>query len=202
MRRKSKFSLVTILGLILVFIGVIVSFFYDEDGIMVSLIATLTAVIGAFAIYIQNRKSKLIGQSSFTIEISKYLYETPGLTEFIHKLGRASDVEGEPYVVTQKDRPLVIKYLNYIKTIAFLVDEKTVTIETLNNVFAYEFFIVVNNKSIQDLEIKDFAECYYDVFDLYDKWTKYLIKHKKKILHNKFALSNMSEYKKYFKEIK
>ena len=160
MKKKGKGQIGTIIGLFLVAIGVIVTLFFDNSGMIVSLIATLTAVIGAFAIYIQIRKS------SFTIEISKYLYEIPGLTEFIHKLGRSSDVDGVPYVVNQSEMPILIKYLNYIKTIAFLVEEKTVTIETLNNVLAYEFFIVINNKSVQELEIKPFADYYHDIFEL------------------------------------
>ena len=200
MKKKGKGQIGTIIGLFLVAIGVIVTLFFDNSGMIVSLIATLTAVIGAFAIYIQIRKSKLIGQSSFTIEISKYLYEIPGLTEFIHKLGRSSDVDGVPYVVNQSEMPILIKYLNYIKTIAFLVEEKTVTIETLNNVLAYEFFIVINNKSVQELEIKPFADYYHDIFELYNEWTKFLKKNNKDILYGDVALSNLDEYKRYFKE--
>ena len=198
MKRKSRGHLISIIGLILVFIGVAVSSFFDVTGAIVTLVATLTAVIGAFAVYIQIRKSKLIGQSSFTIEISKYLYEIPGLTDFVHKLGRASDVEKREYVIKEEDKKILIKYLNYIKTVSVLVEEKTITIETLNNVFAYEFFIVVNNKSVQETEIQPFHECYQDIFQLYDKWTTFLRRHKMEVLHEEHSLSELPEYKAFF----
>lgn len=202
MRRKSRGQLVSVIGLTLVFISVVVSSFFDGSGKIVSTIATVTAIIGAFAIYVQIRKSKLIGQSSFTIEISKYLYEIPGLTDFVRKLGRSEDVNGVEYTVPISEHKILIKYLNYIKTLASLVEEKTVNIETLDNVFAYEFFIVVNNKSVQELEIKPFARFYHDVFLLYDKWIRYIKKQNRSILHEENSLANLEEYKAFMEEVK
>ena len=197
MKRKGRSQIVTIISLILVFIALAISYFFDEASELVTITATLTAVIGVFAVYIQIRKSKLIGQSSFTIEISKYFYEVPGLRSLVHKLGRNIDVEHKEYVVKQSERPILIKYLNYIKTLATLVEEKVLTIETLNTVLAYEFFIVLNNKSVQKLEIAPFANCYYDIFELYYKWTEYRKKRNLEELSPTHALSNLKEYKEY-----
>lgn len=203
MKKKGKPQIATIICLIIAFITLSIAYFFDNASKLVSITATITAVIGVFAVYIQIRKSKLIGQSSFTIEISKYFYEVPGLSDLVHKLGRASDVDNSEYIITQEERPILIKYLNYLKTIATLVDEKVISIDTLNNVFAYEFFIVLNNKSVQKLEIAPFSEFYLDVFELYYKWNNYRIKKKLPTLHNQNVLSNLDEYKKYIeKEVK
>ena len=75
MRRKGRSQIITIISLIIVFIALVVAYFFDATNKMVTITATITAVVGVFAVYIQIRKSKLIGQSSFTIEISKYFYE-------------------------------------------------------------------------------------------------------------------------------
>lgn len=197
MRRKGRSQIITIISLIIVFIALVVAYFFDATNKMVTITATITAVVGVFAVYIQIRKSKLIGQSSFTIEISKYFYEVPGLADLVHKLGRASDVDDSEYVIKQKDKPVLITYLNYIKTVATLVEEKIVDVETLNNVFAYEFFIVLNNKSVQQLELELFPEFYLEVFELYLKWDKYRDKKGFEKIHGMNLLSDSSVYKKY-----
>lgn len=200
MKKKGKSQILTIISLIIAFLALLAAYFFDETSQIVTITATITAVVGVFAVYIQIRKSKLIGQSSFTIEISKYFYEVPGISDLVHKLGRASDVDNSEYVVNQDERPTLIKYLNYIKTIATLVEDKTVDIDTLNNVFAYEFFIVLNNKSVQELEITPFAEFYYDIFSLYEKWCNFRQKAGFDILHNQNLLSKLDVYKKYISE--
>lgn len=197
MKRKGRAQIITIVSLIIAFIALSIAYFFDEATKLVSITATITAVVGVFAVYIQIRKSKLIEQSSFTIEISKYFYEVPGISDLIHKLGWASDVEDSEYVVKQSDRPTLIKYLNYLKTVATLVDDKVVTVETLNNVFAYEFFIVLNNKSVQEMELTPFFEFYTDIFELYYQWMKYRSKKGFENVHDKNLLSDVPVYKNY-----
>ena len=195
MKKRGKTQLITIVSLIIAFIALIAAYFFDTKSKLVTITATITAVVGVFAVYIQIRKSKLVGQSSFTIEISKYFYEVPEIATLVHKLGRASDVEDSEYIVKQSERPILIKYLNYLKTVANLVEENVVDIETLNNVFAYEFFIVLNNKSVQELEIAPFYKFYLDIFDLYYKWMNYRNKKGFEVVHGQNLLSELKEYK-------
>lgn len=199
MKRKGRVGIVTIISSILVLIGVIVSFIFEDVDKMVTMVTTITAVIGAFAIYVQIRKSKLIGQSSFTIEMSKYLYEIEEISDLIHKLGRSDVVENKQYVITEKDRPGVLKYLNYLKTIATLINSKVVSIETINDVFAYEFFIIVNNKSVQDLEIRPYSQFYQDLFMLYKKWHKFRMKEGTSIVGEESDLILTPEYQAFLK---
>ena len=201
-RNINKNHIITIVSAILVLIGIVVSVYLRGTNKTLTLITTLTAIIGAFAIYMQIRKSKLIGQSSFTMAISQYFYDVPGMTEFVHKLGRATDVDNKEYVVTKKDKTTLIKYLNYLKTMATLVNQNVINIETLNSVFAYEFFIVVNNKSVQKLELTTNNSKYMDIYELYHKWHKYRVKHHLEIMCEESALNTTSEYKKvYSKEV-
>ena len=199
MRRKGRINIVTIISSILVLIGVIVSLFMEDVNEFVTMITTITAVIGAFAIYVQIRKSKLIGQSSFTIEMSKYLYEIEEISDLIHKLGKADVVENKQYVITEKDKPATLKYLNYLKTIATLVNSKVVNIETINDVFAYEFFIIVNNKSVQDQEIRPYSMFYQDLFMLYKKWQDFRLKEGTSIVGKETNLELIPEYQEFLK---
>lgn len=182
---------------IIILIGIVIIFLLEESGKFIRLFATLSTVVGVFSVYIQIRKSKLVGQAAFTIEISKYLYELPELPDFIHRLGRSSDVMGIEYKVSEDERMMLIRYLNYIKTVAALVKEKAVDIETLNKVFAYEFFIIINNKSVQEMELIPFSYCYHDIFYLYNEWTTYLNKHGFETLHDESALLLVDVYQDY-----
>ena len=116
---------------IIILIGIVIIFLLEESGKFIRLFATLSTVVGVFSVYIQIRKSKLVGQAAFTIEISKYLYELPELPDFIHRLGRSSDVMGIEYKVSEDERMMLIRYLNYIKTVAALVKEKAVDIDAM-----------------------------------------------------------------------
>lgn len=198
-RKGQRMSVVTIVSAMLVLIGVLVSIFFKDANKFVTLITTLTAVVGAFAIYIQIRKSKLIDQSSFTIEISKYLYEIEEISTLIQKLGRSDVVEGKQYVAKEEDRPSILKYLNYLKTLSTLVDSKVVSIETINDVFAYEFFIIMNNKSIQNMEIRPFSQFYQDIFRLYKKWIAFRKKEHSEILMSETSLEKTPEYQNFLK---
>ena len=200
MKRKGRSQVITIVSLIIAFIALSIAYFFDEATKLVTITANITAVVGVFAVYIQIRKSKIVEQSSFTIEISKYFYEVPGISDLIHKIGRASVVDDSEYVIKTEDRQTLIKYLNYLKTVATLVEDKVIDIYTLNNVFAYEFFIVLNNKSVQKLELGPFAKFYTDIFELYFKWSKYREKKGFENVHNKNLLSDMKEYKDYIEK--
>lgn len=197
MKKQRKSYIALFISGIIVLIGIIVIFLLEESGKFIRLFATLSTVIGVFSVYIQIRKSKLVGQAAFTIEISKYLYELPELPDFIHRLGRSSDVMNVEYKVSEEERTILIRYLNYIKTIAALVKEKAVDIETLNKVFAYEFFIIINNKSVQEMELIPFSHCYHDIFYLYNEWTTYLNKHGFETLHDESALLLVDVYQDY-----
>lgn len=197
MKKQRKSYIALFISGIIVLIGIVVIFLLEESGKFIRLFATLSTVVGVFSVYIQIRKSKLVGQAAFTIEISKYLYELPELPDFIHRLGRSSDVMNVEYKVSEEERTILIRYLNYIKTIAALVKEKAVDIETLNKVFAYEFFIIINNKSVQEMELIPFSHCYHDIFYLYNEWTTYLNKHGFETLHDESALLLVDVYQDY-----
>ena len=126
-------------------------------------------------------------------------YEIPELAQMARKIGKELDINNKSYVFKKTDLPILIKYLNYMKTICSLVEGNVVTIETLNNFLAYEFFSVINNKSVQKLEIVPFAHCYHDIFVLYDKWSRYRKKHKQTILCEEQSLDNLLEYQEFIK---
>ena len=43
----------------------------------------------------------------------------------------------------------------------------------MDNIMAYRFFIIVNNKQVQNNELVDYATNYRGTYYLYDKWFKY-----------------------------
>lgn len=196
--QKIRSQLVVIIGSVLVFVGLIMSLLFNRLDKTITLITTLTAVIGAFAVYIQIRKTKHVEQSSFTIEISKFFYEIDEISEIEHKIARSIDLDHADYVITKEDMPALLKYLNYVKTLASLIDSKVVTIETVNNVFSYEFFAVLHNPSVQKIEIIPFEYCYHDVFELHKKWIEYCRKNNINICREEYSLEKLEVYQNYF----
>ena len=77
---------------------------------------------------------------------------------------------------------------------ASLVNSDILQIPKTDNVLSYKYFLIVNNKQIQEGELTRNREFYRSIYDLYPVWVKYKKKKGLPIIFEENDLSKTTGY--------
>lgn len=69
----------------------------------------------------------------------------------------------------------MIDYLVYLESLAPLIINRIVRLNVIDDLFGYRYFIAVNNREVQDMELitKEDAPFYCGCYKLYPIWKEY-----------------------------
>ena len=172
---KNKIKLYTvILASLVVFLGLVGSLFLSEGVAerIVSIVTAGTAIIGAAALFYQFRRDKNLNEASFLVEYSNQFYSTYDCKELMNELETCRN--NSDYVLdVEKYYPKVVGYLEWLEALASLVNDGVLQICKIDNVMSYRYFLIVNNKQVQQQELVRNREFYRSIYDLYPVWVKY-----------------------------
>ena len=173
MKNKRK-TLITVLCVVLVSLGVAGTLFLDEtiSGRVINVITTCTAIIGAVALFFQFRRDKDLNEASFLVKYSDQFYSTYDCAPLMNELEK-SRVNPDYKIDVDKNYQRVVGYLEWLETLAALVNDGLLPIAKIDNVMSYRFFLIVNNKQIQERELIPGREFYRGIYALYPRWEKY-----------------------------
>lgn len=169
-----KNRIITILAVLLLIASLIGSLFLNDSiGARVANVVTIiTAIIGAIALFIQFKNDKTINKASFLLDYNRSFYNDYQLGELFSELDKSNCDEN--YVIDyNKYRADIVKYFEWIETMASLVERNVIDLYMFDNIFAYRFFVIVNNKVAQENELIKYKEYYRGVYYLYDVWYKF-----------------------------
>ena len=187
-------SIITYSLLVFLCAGIILGTFLGDLGEIISTVITsITAVVGAIAVYIQMKKDKEINETQFLLEFSKFFYTFEGAQALEKKIDRAME-KGEIYEWTEDDYENLQDYMIWMVALGSMVLNKTLSLKLINNIFNYRFFTVVNNPSIQKNEINVYPTYYKSVFLLHKVWTQYRRDMGQPILFEEHDLSKLDIY--------
>ena len=163
---KVKNRIITYISIFLIIVALIGSLFFDSDtgSRIATIITTITAIIGAIALFIQFQRDKDLNQATFLIEYSKQFYDTYNCADILNELETYRKTPNYEIDV-KKYYKEIVGYLEWLESLASLVNNGTLSIDKIDNVLSYRFFIIVNNKQIQAYEIipcKDFYRGIYN----------------------------------------
>lgn len=175
-----KTSLITILSTVIIVVALIASLWLDNNlgSRIVNIVTIITAVIGAIALFLQFKKDKQINTASFLLEYSKSFYNEYNLLDIFSELDKVNPNKDYKFDF-EKYQAKIVVYLEWIESLASLIERNVLDFYTIDNILSYRFFIIVNNKQVQDNELIPYANFYRGVFYLYDLWYKY--EHKRNI---------------------
>lgn len=192
MKRKEKIC--AMLVLITICVGIAIGAVLDKYGdIITNFTTTITAVISAGAVYLQMKRDAKITQASFLLDFSKLFYSYEGASVLEEKIDRKTE-QGELYEYTTDDYELVNDYFLWLEALATMIENNTLNIAFINELYNYRFFSVVNNPSIQRSELCRFAQYYSSIFTLHKNWTTYRKKHNQPIMFEEYDLSKYDLY--------
>lgn len=185
-----KNKVVTIISVILLSIALISSLFLDEViGSRISNIITIiTAIIGAVALFVQFKKDKELNEASFIVDYSVQFYDIYNLKDILNELENCR--KDKNYVINMdKYYKDIVGYLQWLESLAALVNNKILSIKKIDDVLSYRFFLIVNNKQIQNYEIIPCRNYYRGIYRLYQEWSEYKKKNNLEIIFENNELS-------------
>lgn len=166
-----------------------------------TIITTVTAIIGAFAIWFQMKRERDINEAEFIMNYNISFIENPEYVELEQKLEKYRKVieaGGNPddaeEIITEENQQTVVNYLVYHEALAVFVKKRVLAIDSIDDLFAYRFFLIMNNPEIQRKEICPEAQYYHGCYWLHKKWTEYRKKKGLYILLEDTSLEKTDEY--------
>ena len=175
-----------------------------------TVVTTITAIIGAFAIWFQMKREKDIKEAEFIMSYNTSFMENQEMVDFEHQL-EIFRIEYEKILdnteeeiklhvlkfsnlVTEQNIKAVINYLVYHEALAALIKKGVLKIDSIDPLFSYRFFLVMNNPIVQEKELCKDSQYYQGCFWLYKKWMEYRRKQNLDVLLENFSLHKTKEY--------
>jgi hypothetical protein len=191
MRRKETLMTYTVAFIVLIAAisaGTLV--IATENQIVAQAITTVTAVVGAFAIWFQMRKGKRLNEGEFIVGLNKQFIENKHIYDLFLKMEKYERTDKKSHDFTEDDIANVAAYMTFFEVIYSLIQRKIIELWMIDDLFSYQFFLLLNNEHIQNLELLPCQDFYIDVFRLYRMWKKYRLKLSKKILNERNCILN------------
>lgn len=144
-------------------------FFAVEGSKPQEIIVTLTALVGAIAIWFQMKRARDIAEGEFITTLNEGFSSNCDLKAVYGKLIDGADIG-------KSDRTAIVEYLTFFETIYLLLERDVIDIRLIDDLFRYRFFLAVNNEQVQDLELLPDARFYRNIYTLHDMWIRYRTK--------------------------
>lgn len=77
--------------------------------------------------------------------------------------------------LTSEDLSIASRYLDFFEPFYYLLSHGEIDLEQADSMFAYRFFVVVNDKDVQDYLIAQHPAYYTNIYQLYSLWRTYRI---------------------------
>ena len=159
-RKKSLYVL--IIAVAVISLSMLSSLFLLDDVMaerFVSVITAITAVIGATALFYQFKRDKNLNEATFLVEYSQQFYATYDCAELMNELEKCR-ADKTYRLDTERYYQKIVAYLEWLETLASLINSNVLEIPTIDDVLSYRYFLIVNNRQIQDCELVRFWEFY------------------------------------------
>ena len=214
MKNKREFKY-HILILLLVVSYWIISEVIPEKPALSTRITTTTALIAAVTFWLQLRRTENLNEANFIMNLNNQFISNKEMTSVEHQLelyfneyiltGDISNIElGLNLDRASEDCQKLINYLVYMESLSAIIQRNVMHLGVIDDLFAYRFFIAVNNPVVQQNELLPYANYYQGCFKLSKMWTKQWSLERRSIPLKEYSLCNCDKSlmnKPYKKEV-
>lgn len=159
---------------------------------IITIITVSTAILGAVSVLIQYIRDKNVSQATFILEYAKY-FSSLNKTEETQLILDKYRL-GDKKAVKKLDYNGIVNYLFWCEELSTLYQKGVIDIETIDNIFSYSFFLITNNKYVQEKELVPQAEFYKGIYYLHKEWTYYKRITKQPIINEDESLERVEDY--------
>lgn len=172
---KYYFAIVLVVALYL-----IAAYYSSDISALSTVLTTVTALIAAVAFWMQLKRTENLDEANFIMSLNDQFISNDEMTRIEHalELYYNQDFEGHEGALElvmereHSDCQRLINYLVYMEGLAALIKRNVMHLGVIDDLFAYRFFIAVNNPIVQKFELLPYANHYRGCFELSEMWTK------------------------------
>lgn len=173
---KKTSNMIVIISTFLIVIGVVLgSILTDYGSLISSIVTTITAVIGAIALFIQFKKDKAVNQASFIVDFYEKFNSSDQNERVLDELNKKfEDKNYKTQILSMHSE--VLSYLYWVRTLCSFINNKVIDFEIADEMFSYRFFSITNNKAVQEMELEKFDYLYKLIYKTHRNWSAWRAK--------------------------
>lgn len=135
----------------------------------ISLLALLIAGVGVIMVVVQLRDTRKLQEAEFIVNLNHAFVDNANYAKMYSELEKYDKENKTPEI----SRIEISNYLTFFETIYLLVKRRGIQMETLDDLFAYRFFLAVHNETVQNMKLVNEPYNFRNIYYLEDLWTKY-----------------------------
>ncbi len=169
---------------------------YSNQSNMIQYASLLSAVLGVVLLAAEIYQSRKITEADFIADLNTS-FVTNEDYKHAYTLFEEYDFENLPDL--ELKNIYISNYLTFFETFQLLIDRGTLTIDMLDDLFGYRFFIAMHNPYVQKKKLVKSPENFRNLYKLEKEWTKYRKETDRPIFHEEYSLKNVVDpdiYKK------
>ena len=152
----------------------------EQLAIALGLIDGVISAIGTGLVLYQlrsgsdsDKRKNNIEEAQFILQYNQAFIQDNNMTFVERKLEQFFTGQTKDPIITEENHQKFINYLVYLEGLVPLILNDVISLKHVDDLFAYRYFLAVNNSEIQQKELFEFAEYYRGCFKLYKKWKDY-----------------------------
>ena len=178
--------------------GLIFLMTMDSDANVVQIASLLSAVLGVVLLAAEIYHSRKITEAEFLANLNTSFVTNEDYKK-AYTLFENYDFENLPDI--DLDNVHISNYLTFFEIFQLLIDRGTLTIDMVNDLFGYRFFIAVHNPYVQKRKLVKSPGNFKNLYKLEKEWVGYRRKKGLSIFHEEYCLENMVDKETYKKII-
>jgi len=183
-KRNILYSLITVIVVVLLVIVSYVCRKYlsvDNGTVIVSTVEAVAVIVSLIIAISQIKGSKEIARATFIVQLNQAYVENPDYMKLYNCLQECFDSEcehsdtcnNETKCYLEIEKGVVSNYLTFFETVYLLEKDGAISLQLLDDLFAYRFFLAVHSKFVQQVKLKTQPRNFKNIFCLEKKWLDY-----------------------------
>ena len=176
----------------------------DKTSVIAGMLSGVLAAVAAGLVLFQlreNEKEQIrqndIAEATFIMQHNQSFIQDKNMCDVQHLLEEQAHYGRKEEIINDENRQHFVNYLVHLEGLAPLIIEGLLNLEHIDDLLSYRFYLAVNNKELQEKELKPFADYYRGCFKIYKIWTEYRKKKGYSILLEDSSLDKWDKFKIY-----
>jgi hypothetical protein len=129
--------------------------------------------LGAYFIYRQIKRGEDVDFARFYVDLNDSLTQSKAYEEVFRRLTdyELKSNQYEPFC--DEDIFVILTYLNFFVSMSALIEKGILTIEDIDELYAWRFFAAMDNPDIQKVELDQYNHYHSRLYFLYYRWHNY-----------------------------
>lgn len=175
-RHNNRIAVIVILSMIILMLVCIcfIMWFRTGEEASVGIFSLAVTLLGTIFIAVELKNGQNVTCSDMLIDLNNYFHDSDRLMKVYEALETKADNPEDCALVWDGVRDVEIaQYATFFENLFLLYRNEVASIEDLDDLFGYRFFIFMNNPYIQENYILPTSSSYVQLFKLYEAWIKY-----------------------------